>query len=296
MQFGRTDVPLDRDASGPFLPWLVAFMVYLAILALTSAIAMNKVVVRWDRGLVGQMTVQIPPSVAGAPEDQQAARIEIVLGVLAETPGVTSASRLEASEIIALLEPWLGEGARDPDLPLPALIAVTVDPDAAVNLPALSRRLEIAAPGTTLDDHQRWLGKLLDLARSIELISAIVVVLVGLAAVITVVFVTRTGLAIHHPVIELLYLIGALDVYIARQFQLHALKLGAVGGLLGLILAVPTILFVAFLFDRVESGLLPNLSLSPLEWGLLVLVPVATTLVAMITARLTVLRTLARLP
>ena len=43
MGMRRSEVPLDRDASGPFLPWIVAVMVYLATLALASAIAANKV-------------------------------------------------------------------------------------------------------------------------------------------------------------------------------------------------------------------------------------------------------------
>ena len=49
------DLPLARDSSERFLPWLVAFMVYLAALALTSAMVMQKVVQRWDRGLSSEL-------------------------------------------------------------------------------------------------------------------------------------------------------------------------------------------------------------------------------------------------
>jgi cell division transport system permease protein len=296
MVFGRGEVPLDRDASGPFLPWIVAVMVYLATLALASAIATNKVVTRWDSGLAGRMTLQIPVVPVEVDPADQATRVARGLELLRAAPFVTEAHALEAEEVARLLEPWLGPSLSDHDLPVPALIAITADPAEASDLAALKRQLDHAVPGAELDDHQRWLGRLLDLARSIEVVAGLVVALVGLAAVITVIFVTRTGLAIHRPVIELLHLIGAQDSYIATQFQWNALRFGSFGGLVGLGLAAATVLAVSALLGRIESGLLPDLTLSAGEWTLLALVPVATATVAMVTARLTVVHALARLP
>lgn len=296
MPLGRPEVPLDSDASGPFLPWLVAFMVYLAALALTSAIAMHKIAVHWDHGLSGNVTVQVPSSGEIAAAAAPGQDVGKVLAVLAASPAVADVRVLERDEIARLLEPWLGEAVDEQDLPLPTLIAVTLNPQAGSDLAELSRRLRQAVPGTELDDHQRWLGRLVDLARLIELIATLVVVLVVLAAVITVVFVTRTGLLIHRQVIEILHLIGAQDSYVARQFQAHAFRLGAFGGLVGLLLAVVTIGLLGALLGRVQSGLLPDLSLSPGDWAMLASVPLVTTGVAMVTARITVLRNLARLP
>ena len=36
------DIPFDRDGSGRFLPWLVALMVYLAALALSGALVLER--------------------------------------------------------------------------------------------------------------------------------------------------------------------------------------------------------------------------------------------------------------
>jgi cell division transport system permease protein len=124
----------------------------------------------------------------------------------------------------------------------------------------------------------------------------VVVVLVVLAACIMVAFVTRMGLAAHERSIELLHLIGAQDSYVARQFQNHALSLGLRGGLLGLVCALPTLYLARLLLQRIDSGLLPELSFLPHEWSYFVLLPVAAALVTMLAARVTVLRTLARLP
>ena len=298
MLFRRGDLPLDRDPTGRFLPWLVALMVYLAALALVCAMVMNKMVERWDTGLSGSITVQIPPK-QGDPADTGAAAdasLDAVIEILLATPGVISAEVLGPDEIVRLLEPWLGAGASYGDLPLPELIAVGIDRSAAPDFEELSRRLAQAAPGTILDDHQSWLGQLLDLARTIELVAALVVILVGASAVTMVVFATRMGLAIHGRVIELLHLIGAQDSYVAREFEMHSLKLALRGGVFGLALAVITVVLVERLFKRMEAALLPDLSLVPGEWALLALVPLVVAGIAMLTARLTVLGTLGRMP
>jgi cell division transport system permease protein len=301
MLFRRGDLPLDRDPTGRFLPWLVALMVYLAALALVCAMVMNKMVERWDTGLSGSITVQIPPKqgTPGDPAEAGAAAdasLDAVIEILLATPGVISAEVLEPDEIVRLLEPWLGAGASYGDLPLPELIAVGIDPSAVPDLEKLSQRLARAAPGTILDDHQRWLGQLLDLARSIELVAVLVVVLVGASAVTMVVFATRMGLAIHGRVIELLHLIGAQDSYVAREFEMHSLKLALRGGVFGLALAVLTVVLVERLFERMEAALLPDLALLPGEWALLALLPLVVAGIAMLTARLTVLGTLGRMP
>ncbi|MBK1667997.1 hypothetical protein CKO28_08100 [Rhodovibrio sodomensis] len=273
-------------------------MVYLATLALAAAIAVSNVAQAWDSGLAGKLTVQVPPSPPPSAGDSgrgQTARVDAVLDALRETPGVRSAEQLSQQEMARLLEPWLGAAAGSADLPLPALIAVEVVPARAPELASLQRRLDRAAAGTRVDDHQRTLGRLLEVARTLQLLAVLVVALVGAAAVVTVVFVTRTGLSIHRNVIELLHLIGAQDAYVARQFQRHALRLGLTGGLIGLALGAATLWALARWVGQEAGAVVPELTLSQPQWLSLLAVPLAATLVAMLTARITVLRTLARL-
>lgn len=292
MLFRRPTIPLNRDSSARFLPWLIAFMVFLACLAMASVFVVERAAAGWDRGLKGQMTVQIPAPEA---EAERGPRAEAVIAVLQATPGVLSQRLLSAAEVSRLVEPWLGDGGLTADLPLPDLIAVTLDPASPPDLAQLQGALDAAVPGTRADDHQQWLGSLLDLAASIKLGALIVVALVGFAAVVTVVFVARTGLEIHRGVIELLHMMGAQDSYIAREFQGHALKLGLRGGLFGFLLAVAALAGLGWLAGGHQATLLPRLELLPLDWILLALLPLIAALIAMWTARVTVLRTLARL-
>jgi cell division transport system permease protein len=268
-------------------------MVYPAALAIAGALVAHKVITRWDKGLAGQITVQIPAPPSGY-NTAQGDRVVQAVRFLQEAPGVREVRALGDDELAALLEPWLGVEQVAPDLPMPSLIAVTLDERQRPDLEALGQRLDEVVPGAILDTHERWLAQLLRLARSVELLAILVVALVGAAAVVTVVFVTRTGLSVHLQVIEVLNLIGAQDRYVAQQFQSHALWLGLRGGMLGLLLAVVTLVAVYFLVVR-QTALLPDVEFTPLDWGVMAALPVVVALTAMYTARVTVLRTLSRM-
>ena len=73
-------------------------------------------------------------------------------------------------------------------------------------------------PGVIVDDHKIWLARLVDLVETLEALACTVLVFVILATIGTVIFTTKTGLAIHREAIEVLHLIGAQDSYIAGQF------------------------------------------------------------------------------
>ena len=100
----------------------------------------------------------------------------------------------------------------------------------------------------------------------------------------------------HGEVIQVLHLTGAQDDYVARQFAEHAFVLGLRGGLFGLSLAVPALMAVAWMARQIEGGFLPDLSLPLFGWVAIALLPAAAALLAMLTARLTVHRTVAGMP
>jgi cell division transport system permease protein len=258
---------------------------------------LNGALARWDRSLSGTLTVQLPPVEPGKGDDALAAALQ----TLRDTPGVKNAEPLGAEATARLVEPWLGNVLSVDELPLSRLIDLRIDTDAPPDLSALRARLAAAAPQAVLDDHRLWLDRLASLVVSVELTALAVVALIGAAAVLTVVFTTRAGLAVHHGVIEVLHLIGARDNYIARQFERQALELGLRGGLMGLVLTIATLALIghasdatALLGERVR--LVPALELRFWHWLLIALLPAAAAGIAMLTARLTVLRTLARMP
>ncbi len=289
-------IPFGRDGGSRFLPALTMLMVFLAGLALAAVMGLEHTLADWNRGLTGTLTVELPA--ATGPGDKSLAA---ALAILHATPGIKSATPIDRAATMKLIEPWLGTSLSPADLELPRLIDVRLDPTARPDLAALRAKLTQAAPGSVLDDHQLWLDSLARFARSAELTALAVLALIGGVAVLSVAFATRTGLAVHRDIIELLHLMGARDGYIARQFERQALRLALIGGVAGLALAATALLALqhatgaAALFGPGVT-LLPALHLRGWNWVMLVALPPIAGLVAMATARLTVLATLRRLP
>ena len=289
----KSDVPFHNDASRRFVPLIVAAMVYLAALALAGAMAIGGTVERWSAGLQGTLTVQVPSASGETAAVETAARTETALAALLGTAGIATAVPLRSADVRALLEPWLGAGNIPGDLPVPVLIDVTIEPGAAVDLDALGELLRNVVPGSTLNDNGVWLEQIIRLARSIQWVAAIVVGLVGAAAIAIIIFATRAGMSVHHDTIELLHVIGARDSYIARQFQFQAMKVSLTGGAIGLALAGVTLAVLAIAGSGGEPApLVPRVSLDAPQWAALAALPVLAALIATTTARATVLRAL----
>ncbi len=288
----RSEVPFWREGSERFIPMIIGLMVFLAALALATSMALDGAARQWQRGAAGTLTVQVPAPPSPIAQDADRARIDSVMSVLKAVPAIEKARVLPSNEMAVLLERWIGEGNMSERLPLPTVIDVRLRPDAELDLGDLRRRLTVIVSGTSIDHHQQWLGQLVRLAQTVQFVAIAVVFLIGLAAVAIIVFATRTGLAMHREIIELLHVIGARDTYIARQFEGHALWLGLRGGIYGLAMALGTLFLLAQLAVGLEGPFWTHLEFSNAAWVALALLPVITALITTLTARFTVLQAL----
>lgn len=283
----RSDLPLAGDATSRFLPLIVAPMVFLSAVALAGALILNGLIGRWNHDISGTLTVELvtPAGDATAALDLSRQRIDQLLQILRNDEGVKDARALSQDELVALMTPWLGTSDILKDLPLPALIDVTLKPGSEVDVDALARKIADAVPGASLDDHRRWLARLISLSRNIEMLAVGIVTLIGAVTIMTVYYATRTGMAVHREVIDVLHVIGAADSYIANQFAYRAFILGLRGGLLGLALTLPILALIDLGANRLEGGFLADLSL-PL-YGLVAVasLPAVAAGLAMLTAR-----------
>ena len=283
----RSDLPLSDNPAIRILPWIIALMVYLATLTLAGGLLVATMADEWNRSLTGALTVQVTPTKNESLAELDA-RVAQATRTLLKTPGVKAAHAIPLAEISAMLEPWLGSGSDIADLPLPRLIAVTLDQELDRN--ALAQRLRKTTPGAEIDDHQYWRTHLVMFLRSLEIVAAIMVSLIGVTTATIVVFATRSGLALHHEVIEVLHLIGAPDDYIAGQFQRHAQRLGFIGGAVGGAFGVATLMGLSGLAGNLDSAALP--SFQYWHWPVLAALPGASAYIAKWTARRIVMRTL----
>ncbi|MEK9662832.1 MAG: cell division protein [Alphaproteobacteria bacterium] len=290
----RNDLPLSDDSTTRLVPWIVGVMAYLAALALAAALTLSNVAREWSEGLEGSLTVQIPAAADDNPKTTDA-RIVAAVRVLLKTDGVDSARPIPLAEIGKMLEPWLGSAAATAELPLPRVIDVRLKSDAAIDYDALSARLTKAVPGASLETHEKWRNTLLLLFRSIEAVAIVVILLISAVALAAIVLTTRSVLAVHYEIVELLHLIGAQDTYIAKQFQTHAFRLALKGSVGGTVCAIATLLGIVQLTGDLDASLLPPTTLAYWHWPVLALLPAAEAYGAMFTARLTILRALRRM-
>lgn len=284
-------VPQAR-LSGP-MPWVIAIMVALTVIAAAAGISLRNTAKAAAVELSGGVTVQIVEPGAEARDNQARASV----AVLRSLPGVSHVRLVPADELDALIEPWLGGASGDADaIPVPALIDVrmsgAVTPEGLARLRSALRR---AAPAARVDAQSGWLRPVFDAIQSLQWLSLALVGLLAFAMASAVLLAARSALGVNRDTIEIVHLLGGTDEQIARIFQ-RSIGFDAVGGgALGLALGMVAVLFLGRRFASLGAGLVDSGALGWGSWLLLALIPVAAVLLAMLTARLTVMRALRQL-
>jgi cell division transport system permease protein len=285
---------LITDPAGRFLPWIIAFLVYIAGLSLTGALALQEAAQSWRAGLSGTLTVEVSP-IIDEDEAGMQARLERALALIRTTPGVEAAEAIPSESVRELLLPWLGPSLDVAALPLPRLIDIDLAQASGFDAAGLDSRLNAAVPGARVDDHAVWRDRLVRALRAMQVTGFASVTVLLLATVAMVVFATRGGLAAQRDVVELLHLIGATDGFIARQFQRHALRHALIGGTGGALAGAATILILGFVAGDLDVAPGGARLIDWPVWVALALTPLAAGGLALWAARRTVLATLARM-
>ena len=304
---GLDDLGLRRALGDRMLPLVVAAMTFLAALALAGSVGAASLARRWQDGAAAVLTVQVPRPTAPA-ADAATPRLQRVLAMLSGTPGIATARALDEAELAELLRPWLGSGAGRLSLPLPAVVEVRLA-GAGPDLPALTARLEAAAPGTTPESHGVWVRRLAVLARSLQACAWAALALVAAVAAGVITVATRAGLVARRDAIEIVHGLGATDSYIAGRFAGRATRLAVSGAVGGAVAALPVLLLLADLaapFGAGPAPVAPGGGVEPLLgwlralpvalWLALPALPVAAGIIGLATAQATVRTWLRRLP
>ncbi|WP_245228760.1 cell division protein [Pontixanthobacter sp. CEM42] len=280
-------VPHARLA-GP-MPWVIAIMVTLTVIAAAGGLALNNVASSARAELAGGATVQI---VEASTEDRnrQAVAAE---ALLAEHPAVASTRRVPDEELDALLEPWLGVGTDNEAVPVPALIDVRLRQDATEEtLGTLRGILEGAAPSARIDAQSSWLAPVFSTISSLQWLAGMLVIMLGLTSAAAVWLAARSALGTNQDTIEVVHLLGGTDTQIARIFERSIGFDATLGGAVGLALGLGAVLFLGQEFTALGSGMMSGGGLSALDWILIAFIPFVGVAIAMLTARITVVSVL----
>jgi cell division transport system permease protein len=273
-------LPADGARAGSLL-FVVASLCFLACLTAIVVLASDRAARGWVGQLGAEATVIVRPKRGETPDAAAARAAEALAGV----PGVSEARALEPQKAYDLIRPWLGDISDLEDLPVPRLVAVSLDAKGPATAARLTQALRSQDVDASVDDHSVWIK---DIRRSANLARGLgvgVFLLIAGAAGAVVAYATQAGLAARRDVVEVLHLSGAADSYIARLFQLKFARMAVVGGVIGA--AVAAALGAALRLAGGPQGLTPAL---PVAWSDLAVVlacPLAAAAVAAAAARLT---------
>ena len=275
--------------SGP-MPWVIAIMIALTVIAVAAGLALANLAANARAEIAGGVTVQIVEA-APAQRNRQAER---ALALLGNRDDVAEATRVSDAELAALLEPWLGEAAETSDaIPTPALIDVRLRGAVTQQrLADLRAQLASVAPSARVDAQAGWLGPVFDAIASLRLLALGLVILLSATSAAAVWLAARSALGANRETIEVIHHLGGTDGQIAGIFQRSIALDALAGGLAGLLAGLAAILLLGRQFAALGSGLVAGGGLGVLDWALIGLVPLVGVLLAMVTARLTVLRAL----
>ena len=245
----------------------------------------------WAGSVASQESLPFPASSPPRPSPH-ASRAGITLS---RSLSPVNAAPVDPALLADQVRPWLGEEATSGDLPLPALIDVTLTPgDADAKVARLRRLLGGLSPALRIEPHAAFLLPLAGLLSALGWLAAGVVLLMALATGAVVVLAARGAHDSHRGTIEVLHLMGATDVQIARLFQRRIGLDAMLGSALGFAFAAFVILLIGLRLGATGSELLGAVRLPPASWAVLGLLPVAGVLLATLAARWTVLRALGR--
>lgn len=273
--------------SGP-MPWVIAIMMVLTVLAAAAGLALSNAAATMERDLAGRLTIQIA-------EPQAALRESLTARILIEVRKLAAVERatvVPEQDIIALLDPWLGKDGLEADLPLPAMIDVEMARSAPQDIVAVKNTVQSLSTSARVDPHAQWLGPLSGLINSLKWLTVLLVVLMTVATSATVVLSARAALNTHLPTIEIMHLLGATDVQVARLFQRRIALDALFGGIVGLLVALIIIALIGQRVGSIGSDLLGSAQLGLIGWAAIAALPLLGVAVSTLAARFTVLRAL----
>ncbi len=268
------------------MPWVLAIMVMLSVVATAFALALGNTVSSVRSDLEDSAVVQI----VDADETQLTSKATTAQAVLGADTAVTSVARVPQAQIADLLEPWLGASEGVEALPLPALLEVTMRSDAGPqDYERLQAALDERVPGARIDAQADWLTPVTTALSTLAWMAAGLVLLLVLITSAAVWLAARNALGTNRDTVEIVHLLGGDDSQIARIFQRSVMLDAIVGGFAGFVAGAALIALLSRQFAALQSGMVAGGSLSALDWLLIALVPLFAVAIAVYTARMTVL-------
>jgi cell division transport system permease protein len=270
--------------TGP-IPWVIAILIALVVIAAAGGLALSNLATSASAGLSSAVSVQVIEPNPDLRETRGAAAVKVLTGL----EGVTAVRLVPEAELVAMLEPWLGAGAGDGDVPIPALIDVELATSAAPDEVArIEAALAAAVPGARVDAQGDFLRPVNEALAALQWLALGLIGLIALATAAAVWLAARNAFAAARETVEIMHLLGASERQIAAVFLRDVLREAVAGALLGAALGVAAVWVLGRQFAALDSGMVSGGGLGLGDWLVLAAIPLAGVLLALATARITI--------
>lgn len=264
---GKTEplLPVDITAERPL--WVVLIvMAFLAALALLSARMGERNYKGLQADLAGAATLQLTDITTENRLDiaQQALRL------ISKTAPDVTAARVNDADALSLIKPWMGESLSTglPEgIALPVLI--TLSGSTAAQRETLREAFAGANISVVIDDHSEWSSDIERASRAFGIGSWLILLLTFFAGTAASVFATQSAMSAQAKTVSVFAQVGAADNFITRLFVMRAVKVGAVSAIIGAIGSLVFLGVYRLLRGPSENGLLPNLTPTLYDFGML---------------------------
>jgi cell division transport system permease protein len=261
-------------------PWVIAIMSFSCLIIAASGLALANSASTLGRAVEVRYSVELPGGGAG---------VDALLKAVQSSPGVASADAVSEQDMRRTLARWLGPAAQSSELPVPALVNFDLEPGSS--LAAVQRQVQQTTPEARIVAHSESVGPLLHSLHVLQWVAFGLVLLLSAAAAAAVVLAARGAIDTHRFTIEVMHGVGATDLQVTNLFQRRIAIDALAGSIAGAIAAALVLLLLAsgasFAGDLAGGALL-----HPSDLLLLLLLPLALTILATLVARMAVLAAL----
>jgi cell division transport system permease protein len=264
---------------------VIAILIALVVIAAAGGLALRNLATTASAGLSSAVSVQVIEPNPDLRETRGAAAAKLLTGL----EGVRSVRLVPEAELVAMLEPWLGAGAGDGDVPIPALIDVELAASAGpADVARIEAALAAAVPGARVDAQGDFLRPVQEALAALQWLALGLIALIALATAAAVWLAARNAFAAARDTVEIMHLLGASERQIAAVFLRDVLREAAAGALLGAALGVAAVWVLGRQFAALDSGMVSGGGLGLADWLVLATIPLAGVLLALATARITI--------
>ncbi len=282
----KTDIAFKTDLNKGFLPFITAFMVFVACITFATALIGNTLASDWNRHMNNNLTIQVLPDMkAKNPSQEIEERINNITKILKQTPGIKSYYAMTKGETVNLLKPWIGDKI---NITLPRIISVQLSDIIPLNTKNLSKEIKNYSSLIKLETYENWMHEFRNTISAVQTLLGVIILLILLTTATTISYATKSGLNINKKVINIMHMVGATNKYVSTQFSRQMMLLAISGGFIGYIISCFVVIIIKSVSRDISDGIIANFEFSNYIYLQMLIIPIIAGIIAKISATLTI--------